>query len=172
MKSNKRNSPVDFWVDLLTPSVVERFKSKVLIVPEIGCHLWTGCRVPSGYGQIWIGGGMVNSHRVAFVIANRNVDIGNGLILHKCNRPPCVNPDHLYLGTCKDNAADLKRSGYVYPSINKGESSAFAKLNEKDVLKIRAMAEEGISRRAIAKMFSVNHSTINSVVNRLHWKHV
>lgn len=75
-----------------------------------GCWEWTGSKRGNGYGCLAVGGRQVGAHRVAW--ETQNGPIPEGLfVLHKCDNPPCVRPDHLFLGTAKDNAMDMARKG-------------------------------------------------------------
>lgn len=100
---------------------VERFWGKVNEdgptpghIPAIGpCWVWTGCKNYFGYGWVHIrrpGFNMVKAHRVAWQISFGDIPT-NMLVLHKCDNPTCVNPEHLYLGTSLDNAQDRENKG-------------------------------------------------------------
>lgn len=97
-------------MDAPTP-LAERFWAKV----EKGssCWTWTGSTDPNGYGRIQRGGrkeGVLLAHRLSWHLAT-GVDPGELCILHLCDNPPCVNPDHLVLGTMAANNYDMVRKG-------------------------------------------------------------
>src|SRR5690349_13982377 len=69
------------------------------------CIEWDGTRHVKGYGQITIRGRTVRAHRLAWEKANGPIPEGM-MVCHKCDNPPCINPEHLFLGTSKDNAQD------------------------------------------------------------------
>jgi hypothetical protein len=76
-----------------------------------GCWEWQGARLPHGYGHLSVPDrGHVNAHRIAWELTNG--EIPDGLwVLHHCDNPPCVRPDHLFLGTAQDNVDDSIRKG-------------------------------------------------------------
>lgn len=77
-----------------------------------GCWLWRGTIQTTGYGQIRVGqrGPVYLAHRLAWELANGPIPKGM-LVLHHCDNPPCVRPDHLFLGTHRDNALDCIAKG-------------------------------------------------------------
>lgn len=77
-----------------------------------GCILWKGAVTPSGYGQHipWINNETLSAHRLAYLIHYGEFD-RKLCVLHKCDNPPCVNPEHLFLGTHKENTQDMLRKG-------------------------------------------------------------
>ena len=72
------------------------------------CWEWVGCRLWNGYGQIKVGGKKTKAHRYSWQLHYGDI---SGLVLHKCDNPACVRPDHLYLGDQKDNARDRDTRG-------------------------------------------------------------
>lgn len=74
------------------------------------CWLWTGCRNDDGYGVVRFNGGMCKAHVVAWFLTNGLIPDGLD-VLHECDNPPCVNPDHLFLGTNADNCRDRQAKG-------------------------------------------------------------
>lgn len=86
----------------------ERFWSKV--EKAEGCWLWTAYRDDDGYGSIRVGRKAELAHRVAWWLTNGPIPPGLH-VLHRCDRPECVNPDHLFLGTQLDNVVDMYRKG-------------------------------------------------------------
>ena len=88
----------------------ERFEHYVYPDPNSGCFLWAGSQLPKGHGQFRYEGRTQLAHRVAWLLAGRELPQGR-LLLHACNTACCVNVDHLYLGSHDDNAADASRAG-------------------------------------------------------------
>lgn len=77
---------------------------------ESGCFEWQGTLREKGYGRLYHLGRLGDAHRVAWELTRG--PIPDGLyVCHKCDNPPCVNPDHLWLGTNTDNMRDMVRKG-------------------------------------------------------------
>lgn len=134
----------------------DRFNAKTR--PAGDCLLWTG-NTRDGYGQMRIGGRAgrtVTATHVALFL--RNGDWPEGIVCHTCDTPACVNADHLFVGTHRDNHQDKARKGRAGKSLN-------ADL----VREIRALA--GIETQdQIAERFGVSRRTIGNVIRRNTWK--
>lgn len=90
----------------------DRFWSRVFPVPMSGCWIWMGALDKFGYGHICLGGASsapIPAHRASMIIAGH--DLRDAFVLHRCDIPSCVNPDHLFLGTQLDNIRDMIAKG-------------------------------------------------------------
>ena len=139
-----------------------------------GCWIWFRSRTMAGYGMMYIGSRLdgtrssVYAHRLSyqsFIGA-----IGTGLLVcHHCDTPSCCNPEHLFLGTAQENAADCVRKG----RSARGDRKPHTKLSFDDVFHIRTLHEGGrVSQRLLAEEFSVTQSHISRIVNRQVWQHI
>ena len=123
-----------------------------------GCWLWTGAKTRDGYGLIDDSGRTRQAHRVSFELHRRPLPPG-AVVMHACDRPACVNPDHLSVGTKRSNAADMDRKG-----------RRATRLTSDQVLEIRG--RRGESAEALADLFGVTATTIRSIWARRSWKDV
>lgn len=148
-------------------SLKERFLDKVFPEPNSGCWLWTGGVTSCGYGTIKIDYVTKTTHRTSYRLFKGEINDGL-LVLHKCDTPCCVNPDHLFLGTAKENSDDMIRKNRKF--ITRGELSGNAKLKEADVIKIRTMSQ--YKNIELAKMFNVSDAIISRIRSHKRWAHL
>jgi hypothetical protein len=133
-----------------------------------GCWLWTGSLNPHGYGQLSQGikgrRPLITS-RVSWEI--HNGPIPDGLhVLHHCDVPACVRPDHLFLGRPRDNALDKVAKGRARGGSLKGEKHPHAKLTEEQVRAIRA---DPRGSTTVSRAYGVTKSTIQNIRNGRSW---
>lgn len=148
-----------------------RFWSKVNVLGENDCWEWKLSLDPDGYGRFRLNGKKRGSHRVSYANAFGEIPYGK-IICHSCNNPPCVNPNHLYAGTQKDNTRDSIDAGTLWFSKAYGEKCPNAKLSNKDVYIIRDMLNKGISVKEISKKYNITDGAIYSIKNKTRWKKV
>jgi hypothetical protein len=154
----------------------ERFWEKVKKAP--GCWTWTAAKYANGYGlfafsQPWRRG---YAHRASWELAFGAIPDGLW-VLHHCDNPACVRPDHLFLGTHADNMRDMKSKGRW--NLNgartslAGENHPMRRLTETAVRDIRRrFAAGGITKRALAREYGVHEAHIGSIVRGRTWKAV
>ncbi len=117
------------------------------------------------YGVVRIGRRRVYAHRLAFAMGH-GVDPAGLVVRHKCDNPPCVNPEHLELGTIGDNMRDKGRTG-----VHKGVNNPKAKLTEDDVMDIRSLLVLGFGCAEIGRNFNVSDVTIGLIKRNETWSH-
>ena len=106
------------------------------------------------------------AHRYSYFLSFGKIP-ENMSVLHKCDTPLCVNPEHLFIGTQQDNMKDMKNKNRGV----KGETQGGAKLKENDIIEIRKKALT-MTHAEICKSYNVNRRTIGKIVNYDRWKHV
>jgi len=144
----------------------KRFFEKVKKTDK--CWIWTGSKL-HGYGQIYnrITNRPEGAHRVSWEIHNGLIKKGLH-ILHRCDNPPCVNPEHLFIGTNAENVADAIKKG----RNAKGSQCTRAKLNEKIVTEMKKMFKNGSTYKEVTNKFGFNHHTVYSAIKGITWRHV
>lgn len=147
-----------------------RFWQKVL--ESEGCWIWAGSKYRNGYGRVGAGRkgqGHLLAHRVSWTL--HFGPIPSGLcVCHHCDNPPCVRPDHLFLGSVRDNAADRDAKGRWHTTV--GEARTTAKLSDDRVRELRRRRDDGQTMQNLATEFGVSYSTVNAIVHRRKWAHV
>lgn len=147
--------PMGIDVSGFTDSDREKFRSMWTEVN--GCWEWNGKRNHGGYGSFTSGGKWHQAHRLALALAG--VDIDGRLVCHKCDNPSCVNPDHLFLGTHKDNHSDMMAKGRSNPERR-------TVIPEKTVSAIRMMRSMGSTVREISEWTKVSESHIDRILKK------
>lgn len=145
-------------------NTAEKFWSRTKKNEVTGCIEWTAGTFKSGYGSFSIGNIRKKSHRLSYEWHYGSID--NSLcVLHACDNRKCVNPDHLFQGTRKDNNLDKTSKGRQ----TKGCAVNTAKLDEKAVSEIR---ESDKTSKELAEIHGVTWGHINKVKNARSWNHV
>jgi len=191
-----------------------RFWMNVLCDVRTGCWMWQGDKIYTargggGYGILYVGrqytvlesspGRMVveilsarrtYAHRYSWELLVGQIP-GGMILCHRCDIPECVRPDHLFVGTHKDNNRDMWTKGRANPqgpiaplkgeawravygrrAQPRGEQLWNAKLTVEDVREMRRRRTTGASLRALAESFGVHLSLVHRICNRQAWKHV
>lgn len=149
-----------------------RFWSKVSKRGPAECWLWSGAINGSGYGMILTRRDgrhfMDRAHRVSFALANGSIP-PDGVILHSCDNPPCVNPAHLVLGTQAENLADMRSKGRARIV---GEKNGMARLTARDVREIRRRRAAGEGVDLLARAFGIAAAYVYQLAERRAWRHI
>lgn len=147
--------------------IVERFFERV--EKSENCWIWLGARKDSGYGNFHLGNLKYRrAHKFSWEMHFGKVPDGL-LVLHKCDNPICVKPNHLFLGNQKENMADAKKKGRNAFGVKNGRS----KLTDEIVKEIRKEYAFGrASSRNLGQKYSVGKSTILQIIRGNTWKHI
>lgn len=139
---------------------LDRFWSKVKVNSIYDCWEWQAAKI-RGYGLFEYKGKSRRAHRVSWEITYG--DIPKGMyVLHKCDNPACVNPNHLFLGTQEDNMRDM---------IQKGRKVKPSKLSDADVIGIRARYATGTETLAgLGREFGLTKQAIWRTIKYKNWK--
>lgn len=140
------------------------------------CWEWTGAKFQdNGYGQFWFNGTTVRVHRFSWMIANGTIPDGL-CICHTCDNPLCVNPDHLWLGTNKENTHDMMAKGrWKNGGMDggaKGERNSHSKIIEEDVRRIRESFLFGATQNDLISIYPINQQSISNIINHKTWRDV
>lgn len=154
----------------LRQSAVPRFVCKYRVCPLSECWLWTASvnKKRGGYGRFSFGCKTIGAHKAAWILYRGDIPAGMH-VLHRCDNPLCVNPDHLFLGTNADNVADMDAKGRRINAPLIGEANPRAKLDESQVLEI--FRSRGKQNEAAAK-FGVSRALIGMIRHGRVWSHV
>lgn len=154
----KRGTPEErFW------RFVERTES---------CWLWTGTKLRAGYGSLSVSNAppvRALAHRLSWQIHHGEIPDGMH-VLHRCDNPSCVRPDHLFLGTHRDNMLDKVSKGRA--NAPRGERVWGAKLTPEQVREARAAYRAGTRVADLARKYGVSHPSMTKAVRGERWRYV
>lgn len=134
------------------------------------CWEWNGnCTRLRGYGSFHLNGRGVAVSRVSYEVFVGEIPPGL-LVRHKCDNPPCMNPEHLETGTTKQNVQDMLDRGRHNPPV--GSRNGRSILDEGKVADIFALRDSGKHWAEVGPMFGVSGSTVYSIWKGHRWRHV
>lgn len=138
-------------------SLQERFEKNIVPEPMSGCWLWEGARDGAGYGSMSYGDGInkIRSHRAAYILYNGPIE-EDFLVLHKCHNKLCANPDHLYLGTAKQNRLD---------SIKNPANKELAERVKRNKQKIEHWHSKGFGPSKISNLTGLSRGAVRSYLS-------
>lgn len=137
------------------------------IIPGSPCWIWNGAKGSSKYGEFWNGYNTIGAHVFSWILKNGE-KLSSLSVLHKCDNTICVNYDHLFLGTIKENMDDRDNKGRQA----KGQKHGRSKITEEDVIMIRKQYLAGFNVNELANLFPIGASQIGKIINGGYWKHV
>jgi hypothetical protein len=152
-------------------SVESRFWAKVDKSGD--CWLWTASLLKDGYGKFNVGSKIDSTnrallaHRVSWQLAHGEIPPGL-CVCHHCDNPPCVNPEHLFLGTHEENMRDMAAKGRRAMAV--GDENGNSKLTWAKVMEMRELAALGESKRALGRRFGVSDVAAGAAITGRTWR--
>lgn len=137
------------------------------VAKSSGCWVWTSTLDTGGYGQLSVNGTLTLVHRISWEMHYGPIPEGV-LVLHKCDNPPCVRPDHLFLGDDYANIQDRNSKGRQ----TRGENHPHAKLTDADVIRMRKLQLKGYSMVKLSTIFKMSYGQVYMICKGRLWKHL
>lgn len=144
-----------------------RFIAKMDIPRQKGCIAYLGAISKNGYGVFIINRKSFSAHRIAYELFVGKVP-KNKMVLHKCDNRKCVAPQHLLLGTQRDNMRDMHNKKRNHS--NKGENHGMARLTLLQVQDIRKKLKDGIKPKVISEIYAISKATIADIKYHRTWQ--
>lgn len=145
------------------------FDDRLLKIEQTGCLIWTGSRLPTGYGRVRVNNRLFLTHRLAYERAFGPIP-EHMYVCHRCDNPACCEPSHLFVGTQTENMADrLAKGRYIGKP---GTTNPASKLGEHEVRRIRTLYSDGMRQSDIGAMFSISQRMVSLIVRREKWSHI
>lgn len=157
----------------------ERLEWKCIPEPNSGCWLWLGAVSSSGYGTFYFNGRLILAHRASWAIyTGRDISDASVKICHTCDNMICVNPEHLWEGSQKQNVLDCWSKGRAGPrgllgGRIGGRNSQAVFTDEQIFMILDDLAIGGRGKaRALAREFGVAETTISAIKRGQNWGHI
>lgn len=145
----------------ISEKALRRFWAKVALPNENGCMLWTGARIRNGYGHMKADESFQLAHRLSLHLAVGEPPSNLSQAAHSCRNRHCVAPAHLRWATAAENTADKYRDGTVLA----GDRHPNALLANTQVIELRQLYAEGITRVELRDRFGINRKLLNEVLS-------
>ena len=134
------------------------------------CWLWTGCITGKGYGAVTIHQKRKATHRWSWEYHRGEIPPGM-MVLHTCDVRHCCNPEHLFLGTAKDNTQDMLAKGRGAPGCQYGENNPKSRVTWDEVREMRDLhATQDATQRELAEKFGISQSAVSYILNKKTWR--
>lgn len=151
-------------------SLKYRFEMKFKIDKPNKCWIWLKHKNKKGYGIFGIASSKsVRAHRFSYELYVGKIPKGL-LVCHKCDNPACVNPNHLWLGTIKENNSDRDKKGRCVSL--KGEKNGHAKITDKIAREIKQRIISGEPMTKIARELNIKYCIVANIKSGSSWKHI
>lgn len=157
---------------------IDRFLDKVFMLPDLpGCWIWMGAAKAdgTGYGGFFLDGKHDGAHRASWRLHRGEMPVSM-CVLHRCDTPLCVNPNHLFLGTQIENIKDMdmkgraRRTGPGSGGATRGEKNARALITASIAAEIAALKGTA-TQAAIGRMFKVSSQLVGAIHRGELWRH-
>lgn len=155
---------------MISRPLIIRFIEKLAVNYNNQCWEWQFRKNACGYGTIKVKNKSELAHRISYTLLVGEIPKGVE-VCHSCDNRCCVNPEHLWLGTHKENMQDRVNKGYT-KGIAQGEKNPREKLKETDIPVIRELYKMGYDSVVLGAQYGVSSSTISSIIRRESWNHV
>lgn len=155
-KIRTQDNPITrFWMKVNKEGAIHPYN------PKLGkCWEWLASKNKKGYGHFGFNGACWQAHRISWIFSYGEIP-NDLLVLHSCDNPMCVRPDHLFLGTHQDNSDDKIKKGRQGKPIQKNKLTHF----QADEIRMRYAAKE-LDQYQLAKEYGVCQRTINNIIHR------
>jgi hypothetical protein len=150
-----------------TDKFLDRFWSQVQ--QGEGCWLWVGGKTGAGYGHFKHRIDIL-THRLSWELHNRKPIPPGMFVIHSCDNPACVNPDHLSVGTSLDNMRDKMKKGR-HRTV-RGEDAPWSRLTTAEIIAIRRAHRSGLGYKKLGKLFGINDGYACQICQHKRWRHV
>jgi hypothetical protein len=162
-------------------SDVDRFWRCMDKGTESECWIWKIALCQRGYGKFQVGRKTIRANRFAIVASGREIPDGM-FSCHKCDNPPCCNPNHLFIGSPADNQMDMvlkgrslkgdKNPSRIHPELYRGENNHAHQLTDEIVSKLRENPPIGANMNSEALKYAVSASVLRGAILGSTWKHL
>jgi len=133
------------------------------------CWIWNGARKPSGYGNFYVNRKYMSAHRASYTFHFGEIPEGK-VVMHSCDNPSCVNPNHLRAGSHKENVRDMINKGRADGVPRGSEYTPCCKLTWVKVREIRLKLSKGIKQSILAKEYEVSAAAISCINMGATWR--
>jgi hypothetical protein len=145
----------------------KRVMARLRVDLATGCWLWTASLTRDGYGKAWWGKS-IRAHRLVWMLLRGPIDDEKKL-LHRCDRPACCNPDHLFVGTQRENVEDMDRKGRRKPVHGGAHWNARLTADKARIIRER-YAAGGVTQAQLGAILGVSEAAVSDVLRGRTWK--
>ena len=146
--------------------LIVRFE-KYTVTTDTGCIIWTGKSHSNAHGRMTVQGKSYYAHRVAYVMFKGPLPIDK-VVCHSCDNPQCVNVEHLFLGSIRDNSIDLAKKGLngtvLHPEAYANRRFGPKITDEIKMAALNAYLDTNLSQREIAAKYGISKSMVNKII--------